>query len=376
MNLFSAFFIFIGLLHSISSTYAQKLDIPECAPELVYSKQLLEQAARDDRIVKFHAALGHRIVLIQDYWVTACDENITAEKVRREKVLFEGRSELPQFTVFQRGGFLETGILWKVPLITSYDVGVHPAGETIFPIQPLPPKLLPLNPAEITVAEMHLDAPLTQTETNLIRKKLKQKLIFGLPEETNLVFLVDASGSMNFKINEKTTNLSYALEQLEKTVLLLDGKQKFVIGFFSDHPVYFNGGVAVNATPENVQKAIRFLRQQNQMASGSLEEAGKATKLLTQGFKADAIYFFSDFDLTSGDTSDLRNALTAANAKVYLKRMYRTEEKNLANIVRFYPSAQVLDKALTLESSLEELKQMKQLIEQSKTFSFEFETTN
>ena len=352
-----------------SSAFCQELDLQEIGEPLTYSRESLIESAKNDRYFLYYQKRNVRIVLVQDYFLLSTSTGEVSH-VHHHLVLNRGADGAKQFTILQEGNFSDKGDLF-IHLITHYDYGDSDAVLIEVELSPLMiPKTAPSEPPEephlLTIDFDQYEKWKQRLQT--IRNELDQKLIFGLPEEHTLVFLIDGSPSTSARMNGLATNLDYAVDQMALTLPLLNADQKFVIGIFSSKdPAYFNEGKPLYATAKNVQRAIQFLEANRNYAAGATEDCDRALVQLTQKFKADAVYIFSDFVFSFWDYAQLPGTFARLGAKVYLKGMKRTLMENMQKTLHGYSQGKILDPTFTFKNSFEELKALKHELEEMKT---------
>ncbi|CAE7602052.1 VWA3A [Symbiodinium natans] len=109
--------------------------------------------------------------------------------------------------------------------------------------------------------------------------------LLGRISEDNVVFVVDASGSMQAYLEDVKSAVNLALmQQFHKT------GRCFNILAFTDYQVEFHGDL-VDATPKNVEAAMRFCQQ---VQAGGISNLAAALRLAFSYKSAEAIYLITD----------------------------------------------------------------------------------
>ena len=136
-----------------------------------------------------------------------------------------------------------------------------------------------------------------KVELEIARKKINKVMMFPVPLEPLIGFIIDGSGSVNSR--DSVSGLVYsdlAREHLSATLSLLLPTQQFVVGI-SDNLV-FNKGKPLYATPENIAQVNAWLLATR---SGGIEGFDQVLTLLKQesGRAPDRVLIFTDGEVTN-----------------------------------------------------------------------------
>jgi len=151
-----------------------------------------------------------------------------------------------------------------------------------------------------------------------------RSFIYGTVRSKKVVFVVDISGSMDASFTASNgknySRIQFVKLELAKALLSLDQSCKFNIIFFNHEVKFYNSGM-IQATSDNVQKAINYIAGINAGGGTSIYDA------LETAFSygdVNTIYFLTDGTPTSGKktspddiVNDVQSWSSAKNINIF-----------------------------------------------------------
>ena len=201
-----------------------------------------------------------------------------------------------------------------------------------------------------------------------LKEEFQKNLIFGMPEEKSVSFLVDGSGSLGAAVpGIPGMNFAhYAILQLKQVIPLLEPNQMFSLGIFRDcGRILFNSGKAVYATPENVAAAVAYLDQMESFSPSCAEDCGGAMEEVLQG-NPEAYYLFTDGQFTSSDYVKVKAIQKQSGAKVYVKPMSSWNQDFLNSLVQV-SGGEMFSEIYSIDFAKNDLKKMKREFIEART---------
>lgn len=127
------------------------------------------------------------------------------------------------------------------------------------------------------------------------RTRLNDSLMFPLPRERHLAFILDGSVSITYGSRLKDLKyLDLARAHLKVTLSLLEPDQDFVLAMSGIPPKTFNQGRRLSATPDNVQAAKTWIDQLNTDQSDDENFEVVIANLIRSSGKPDHTLIYTD----------------------------------------------------------------------------------
>ena len=126
-------------------------------------------------------------------------------------------------------------------------------------------------------------------------KAYQGRFLIGIPREKKIALVIDGTGNTaNRDGTLNPTDREKVFDQTLKTLSTLGPDQSFSIAIFNDHPLYFDHGKTMKATPENLAAVKQFFAEALKTQPGTKEKVNDALTFLDKADSFDAAYMITD----------------------------------------------------------------------------------